>query len=193
MKVLFKDAKVFDGWSEVLRPASDVLVADGIIQQVSERRLPADTRTEVIDCKGHVLMPGMIDAHVHVYASSIDLPVKRPATYLAHYAARFLTASLDRGFTTVRDTGGGDVGLATALRDGLLVGPRLFYGGRIVTQTGGANDMRPIDQDLPDHICGCACHSDIFTIVADGRDTLLRVVREELRRGASHIKIMLSG
>ncbi|MFL6601911.1 MAG: amidohydrolase family protein [Steroidobacteraceae bacterium] len=138
-------------------------------------------------------MPGMIDAHVHVYASTIELPTKWPGTYLAHYAARFLAACLDRGFTTVRDTGGADVGLAAALRDGLLVGPRLFYGGRIVTQTGGANDMRPVDHDLCDSMCGCAGYNDPFTVVADGTESLLRVVREELRRGASHIKIMLSG
>src|SRR6202043_2953799 len=116
----------------------DVLVVDQIIQRISDESLPVDPDSDVVDCKGRVLMPGLIDAHVHVYASRIELPTTWPGTYLAHYAARFLAASLDRGFTTVRDTGGADVGLASALRDGLLVGPRLFYGGRIITQTGGA-------------------------------------------------------
>jgi len=193
MKVLFRDARIFDGWSATLRKDCHVLVDEGIIQRISEVPPPIDQETEMVDCAGRVLMPGLIDAHVHVYASTFDLPVARPGTYLAHYASRFLTASLDRGFTTVRDTGGADVGLATALRDGLLVGPRLFYGGRIITQTGGGNDMRPTDQVLPDHVCGCPCYSDPFTVVADGVESLLRVVREELRRGASHIKIMLSG
>lgn len=193
MAVLFRGAQIFDGWSERLRQGCDVLVADGEIRLVSEQPLAIGEDTEVVDCAGRTLMPGMIDAHVHVYASSVELPTTRPVSYLAHYAARFLTACLDRGFTTVRDTGGADVGLASALREGLLAGPRLFYGGPIITQTGGANDMRPVDHDLPDHLCGCVCYSDPFTIVADGPDLLLRVVREQLRRGASHIKIMLSG
>lgn len=192
MKVLFTGARIFDGWSPTLCEGCDVLVEDGEIRRVSEQRLPREG-TEVVDCAGRVLMPGMIDAHVHVYCSAFVLPIARPGTYLAHYAARFLAHSLDHGFTTVRDTGGADVGLATALQDGLLEGPRLFYGGRIVTQTGGGNDQRPPDQALPDHNCGCACYHDPFTVVADGVDAILRAVREELRRGASHIKIMLSG
>jgi imidazolonepropionase-like amidohydrolase len=193
MKVLFRNARIFDGWNGDLRTGCDVLVEGELIRRVTDKPLPVEHGMEVIDCADRVLMPGMIDAHVHVYASSIELPTKWPGTYLAHYAARFLNASLDRGFTTVRDTGGADVGLAAALRDGLLVGPRLFYGGRIITQTGGGNDMRPVDHDFQDHMCGCACYNDPFTVVADGSESLLRVVREELRRGASHIKIMLSG
>jgi imidazolonepropionase-like amidohydrolase len=193
MKVLFRDSQIFDGWTATLRRGCDVLVADDLIQRISDQSLPVDADTDVVECAGRVLMPGLIDAHVHVYACSIELPTRWPGTYLAHYAARFLTACLDRGFTTARDTGGADVGLAAALRDGLLIGPRLFYGGRIITQTGGGNDMRPVDHDLPDHLCGCACYHDPFTVVADGKESLLRVVREELRRGASHIKIMLSG
>ncbi len=192
MKVLFKGARIFDGWSSTLREGCEVLVEDGEIRRVSEQPVPCEG-TEVVDCAGRVLMPGLIDAHVHVYCSTFDLPTARPGTYLAHYAAQFLTHSLDRGFTTVRDTGGADVGLATALRDGLLEGPRLFYGGRIITQTGGGNDQRSLEQALPDHNCGCACYHDPFTVVADGQDAILRAVREELRRGASHIKIMLSG
>ena len=139
-------------------------------------------------------MPGMIDAHVHVYASTFEVPSKWPGTYLAHHAARFLQASLDRGFTTVRDVAGADAGLACALRDGLLRGPRLFYGGRAMTQTGGAADMRPIDHDFDDnHLLGCACYNDAFTIAADGTDALLTAVREEFRRGAADTKIFMSG
>lgn len=193
MKVLFRNAQIFDGWSSTLRRGAEVLVADGMIHQVADAPLPIDQDTEAVDCGGRTLMPGLIDAHVHVYASAFDLPVTRPGTYLAHYAARFLADSLDRGFTTLRDTGGADVGLAAALRDGLLVGPRLFYGGRVLTQTGGGNDQRPLDHSLPEQACGCACYSDPFTVVVDGCESILRVVREELRRGASHIKIMLSG
>ncbi|HEX3848090.1 MAG TPA: amidohydrolase family protein [Steroidobacteraceae bacterium] len=193
MKVLFKGARLFDGWSSTLREGCEVLVEAGEIRRISDQPLPREPGIEVVECAGRVLMPGLIDAHVHVYCSTFDLPTTRPGTYLAHYAAQFLTHSLDRGFTTVRDTGGADVGLATALRDGLLTGPRLFYGGRIITQTGGGNDQRSLEHSLPDHSCGCAGYHDPFTVVADGQEAILRAVREELRRGASHIKIMLSG
>ena len=195
-KTLFRDARVFDGWSESLRDGCDVLVADGLVREISDTPLAAAGETEVVTCGGKVLMPGLIDAHVHVYAASVNTVrvVRWPATYLAHFASGFLRASLDRGFTTLRDVGGGDVGLANALRDGLVEGPRLYYGGRVVSQTGGHGDMRPGDSELSeDDVCLCACHADALAIIADGVDAVRKAVREELRRGAAHIKIMGSG
>jgi hypothetical protein len=105
--------------------------------------------------RGRVLMPGLIDAHVHVYAAGLNFTriAQSPFSYLAHFAARFMRASLDRGFTTLRDVGGADVGLASALKEGLLNDvPRLFYGGRAISQTGGHGDFRPGDH-------GCALPS----------------------------------
>ncbi len=195
-KVLFRDARLFDGWSAKLREGCDVQVCDGVVREISDSPIAARGETEIVACGGRVLMPGLIDAHVHVYAASVNMVkvVRWPGTYLAHFAAGFLRASLDRGFTTLRDVGGGDVGLASALRDGLLQGPRLYYGGRVVSQTGGHGDMRPGDSELSDDdVCLCACHVDSLAIVADGVDAVRRAVREELRRGASHIKIMGSG
>src|SRR5437763_8844975 len=193
--IVFRSARVFDGESEVLRDGLDVVVADGLIREISERRVEADSATEIIDCGGRVLMPGLLDAHVHVYAAGLNITrtVQTPMSYLAHFAAQFLHSSLDRGFTTVRDVGGADVGLALAIKDGLLNRvPRLFYGGRVISQTGGHGDFRPGDHALDTHFCGCF-HSDPLAVVADGADAVRRAVREELRRGASHIKIMASG
>jgi imidazolonepropionase-like amidohydrolase len=195
-KVLFSRAKVFDGWSPDLRDGCDVLVEDGVIRELSDAPIAVAGEVEVVECAGRVLMPGLIDAHVHVYAASVNLgrAVRWPATYVAHFAARFLHAALDRGFTTVRDMGGGDVGLAGALRDGLVEGPRLVYGGRVISQTGGHGDTRPGDSELSDlDACACACHADSLAVIADGADAVRKAVREELRRGASHIKIMGSG
>lgn len=193
-KTLFHDVRVFDGVSPALLEGADVLVADGLIREVSDHPLGASGDVDVVDCEGRVLMPGLIDAHVHVYAAGVNLArvVRWPATYTAHFAARFLEASLDRGFTTLRDMGGGDVGLASALRDGLLQGPRLIYGGRVISQTGGHGDTRPGDSELSD-LQACACHADSLAVIADGVDAVRAAVREELRRGASHIKIMGSG
>jgi imidazolonepropionase-like amidohydrolase len=194
--VIFRDARIFDGWSEELRDGCDVLVSDGVIREISSGRLSVHGDVDEVDCRGKTLIPGLIDAHVHVYAASVNLPrvTHWPRTYTAHFGAKFLAGCLDRGFTTVRDVGGGDIGIANALRDGLITGPRFHYGGRIVTQTGGHGDMRLGDSDLDDHgFCGCACYTDVFAVVADGVDAVRWAAREELRRGASHIKIMASG
>ena len=192
---VFQSARVFDGESEVLRAGVNVFVEDGVIREISER--PPNPDTEVIDCGGRVLMPGLIDAHVHVYAAGLNIArvVQSPVSYLAHFAAQFLRSSLDRGFTTLRDVGGADIGLALAIKDGLLDRvPRLFYGGRVISQTGGHGDFRPGDHSLETgHFCGCSYHADQLAVIADGADAVRKAVREELRRGASHIKIMASG
>jgi imidazolonepropionase-like amidohydrolase len=194
--VLFRSARVFDGDSKNLHEGLDVAISNGIIREISERHVQADSSTEIIDCDGRVLMPGLIDAHVHVYAAGLNITrtAQAPMSYLAHFAAQFLHSSLDRGFTTLRDVGGADVGLALAIKDGLLDRvPRLLYGGRVLSQTGGHGDFRPGDHLLDSHFCGCNFHSDHLAVVVDGADAVRRAVREELRRGASHIKIMGSG
>ncbi len=192
VRTLFRDARVFDGTNGECLPAADVLVEGGTIASMSATPLQADN-ARIIDCAGRTLMPGLIDAHVHVYAASLNLARSSQLgpTYLAHYAREFLQTALDAGFTTVRDVGGGDRGLATAIADGLLVAPRLVYGGRVISQTGGHGDFRSPDQAAP--ACGCAMHTDIGWVIVDGPDAVRTAVREELRRGASHIKIMASG
>jgi imidazolonepropionase-like amidohydrolase len=194
-RIVFQSAQIFDGESETLRARERVFIDRGVISEISAR--PPGAGDEVIDCGGRVLMPGLIDAHVHVYAAGLNIVrvVQSPTSYLAHFAAQFLHASLDRGFTTVRDVGGADIGLALAIKDGLLgTVPRLIYGGRFLSQTGGHGDFRPGDHSLDTgSFCGCSYHGDQLAVVADGVDAVRKAVREELRRGASHIKIMASG
>jgi len=196
-RVVFRSARVFDGESSALIEGKDVVVNGRMIEDVAAPDFNHDEQAEVTDCRGCVLMPGLIDAHVHVYAAGLNLTrvAQSPMSYLAHFAAGFLRACLDRGFTTVRDVGGADVGLAGAIRDGLLGPvPRLIYGGRVITQTGGHGDFRPGDHALDGLVCcGCSFHSDHLAVVADGVDAVRRAIREELRRGASHIKILGSG
>lgn len=196
-RIVFRGARVFDGESQDLRGDVSVLVEGGKISAVSADLGGASEGAEVIDCAGRVLMPGLIDAHVHVYASSLNIGrvIQSPLSYAAHFAARFMRASLDRGFTTLRDVGGADIGLATALKEGLLEGaPRLFYGGHAISQTGGHGDFRPADHAHEQaSYCGCTCHVDALAVIVDGADAMRKAVREELRRGASHIKLMASG
>src|SRR5215471_17018487 len=167
--IVFRSARIFDGDSRNLRQGLDVVVANGMIREISERRVEADGSTEIIECGGRVLMPGLIDAHVHVYAAGLNITrlVQSPVSYLAHFAGQFLHTSLDRGFTTLRDAGGADVGLAAAIKDGLLDRvPRLIYGGRALSQTGGHADFRPGDHALDgSHFCGCSFYADPLAMV----------------------------
>ncbi|WAT17607.1 amidohydrolase family protein [Aurantiacibacter sp. MUD11] len=194
MKTIFRQVSVFNGHDEQLAHNRDVIIEDGTIAAIAEHGVSVDG-AEVIEGGGRVLMPGLIDNHVHIYATTPNVQAFRtmPPTYAAHYAARFMDHALKCGFTTIRDVGGGDIGAANALRDKMLVGPRLYFGGRALSQTGGHGDLRHAEEDGLLHCCGCGGADNLITVVVDGVDAVRAATREELRRGASHIKIMGSG
>ena len=191
---LFTNAALFDGTSEQLRRGAQVLVADGVIQKVSDGAVAPPESAEVIDLAGKTLMPGLIDAHVHIWATDLDILkiINRRSEYLAAFAFRSLKAMLDRGFTTVRDAGGTDIAYVLALQDGLQPGPRLLHAGRFLSQTGGHGDFRRPG----DFSCACELRDGggaRLGVIVDGADEVRRAVREELRQGAHQIKIMGSG
>lgn len=189
--ILLKNARLFDGTSSELADGMQVLVDAGVIREVSGTPIQLADAT-VVDLKGRVLMPGLIDAHVHVYTPSFSLSEvdRMPPSLLASHAGAILGGMLRRGFTSVRDAGGADRGLWLAIERGVIKGPRLFYSGKAISQTGGHGDMR-----FPDHqeACGCGSYSGSISRVADGVQNVRRAVREELRLGAHQIKIMASG
>ncbi len=193
--LLFTNARVFDGHGAECAEGMSVLVADGLIREVSDKPIAAG-EARVFDVRGRTLMPGLIDAHMHAYAS--DVNVQRieaaGAPYRTAHAVRVLGHMLDCGFTTVRDVGGGDHSLAKALADGLIRGPRYFYSGKALSMTGGHGDLRRIEE-APDYRPACACGGifNSFARIADGVDACVRAAREELRQGAHCIKIMGSG
>ncbi len=168
----------------------DVLVRDGRVVEVGPR-LRAGAHVPRLDASGRRLLPGLVDCHVHVTAATADLGALTgwPASYAWAHAARTMSQMLDRGFTTVRDTGGADHGLARAQAEGLVRGPRLIFGGKALSQTGGHGDVRApgrLAQEDPD-----ACVA--LGRVVDGVDALRLAAREELRRGAHHLKVMAGG
>jgi imidazolonepropionase-like amidohydrolase len=191
-QLLFENARLLDVEAGVLRDGSRVLVEDERIVEVSERASAASGARR-IDLRGRTLMPGLIDAHVHCAITTMNLAAmtSKPATLVAHEAARVLSGMLRRGFTTVRDAGGADWGLAQAVERGLIEGPRLFFSGRVLSQTGGHGDFTP-REDAP-RLCACQIHSSGFSHVADGVPAVRKAAREELRRGATQVKIMASG
>jgi imidazolonepropionase-like amidohydrolase len=191
-QILFENAALLDPAAGELRPGTQLLVEADRIAEVSEQPIRA-ADAQRIDVDGRTLMPGLIDAHVHATITTLNLAAMqgRPVTLVAHEAGRVLEAMLRRGFTSVRDAGGADWGLAEAVRRGLIRGPRLFFSGRVLSQTGGHGDFQP-RSDAP-NLCGCQIHSNGFAHVADGVPAVRKAAREELRRGASQVKIMASG
>jgi imidazolonepropionase-like amidohydrolase len=188
---LFTNANlVLDGFAE-LQPSFDVLVKDNYIETVSSTPINCGDAT-VVDVGGRTLMPGLIDAHAHITGLSLS---PKNASYLQSNiviaAIDYLRNSLLDGFTTIREAGGADYSIARLLAQGEIVGPRLFYSGRALTQTGGGADFRT-PSELTDP-CGHISPFSVMSVIADGVDELRKAAREELRRGASQIKLFASG
>ena len=192
-RILIRNARLLDVRWEAPIPNGDVLVEDGVIREVSYQPLSAGDGT-VIDLGRRTLMPGLIDAHVHCVATSVDLGrnARLPHTQVALSAAQILKGMLGRGFTTVRDAGGADWSMAQAVETGLIEGPRLFISGRALSQTGGHGDFR--GRQAGDGQ-GCLCCQSLGNIarICDGVDAVRAAARDELRKGAHQIKVMASG
>ena len=188
---LFTNAQIFDGNQDVLITGKSIKVESGLITLVEG--VSSETKgAEVIDCTGHTIMPGLIDAHIHANTPTYSFyhNDRMPASLLANHAADILEGMLQRGYTAVRDAGGGDRGLYEAIEAGVIKGPRFFYAGKAISQTGGHGDMRPGDVVEP---CNCGQYAGSISRVADGVDDVVKAVREELRQGAHQIKIFVSG
>ena len=190
--IIFADCAVLDGTRKERREDHHVLVEGDRIREVSDAPIKSGS-ARTIDLKGRTLMPGLIDAHVHVLA--VDLPLDRlsdrPVTLLTLQAAKVLEGMLQRGFTTIRDAGGADGGLAEAVEEGLVHGPRIFPSGMALSQTGGHGDVRPRTQSV--ETCACCAGGLAGSRIADGVAECRRAARDELRKGATQIKILASG
>lgn len=191
MSTAFTNARVFDGYSRSLKDGLTVLVDDDRISAVGDSADIPDGTT-VIDCKGKVLTPGLIDAHVHVVANSVDLSAGRQwPSFVYSQARHIMEGMLARGFTTVRDGGGADAGLVRAVEGGWVAGPRLVISGLALSQTGGHGDMRSVHL-LPGENTNHRVGSMIAR-VCNGVAEVREAARDELRKGAHFIKIMASG
>jgi len=190
--IIFANSVVLDGTGSESREGHHVLVEGEHIREVSDRPINC-AGAQIVDLAGRTLMPGLIDAHVHVIAVEAALPrlAEQPLTLVSLRAARVLEGMLARGFTSVRDAGGADGGLAEAVAQGLVRGPRLFPSGQALSQTGGHGDLRPRTRAVVS--CACCEYGAGLARIADGVDECRRAARDELRKGATQIKIMASG
>ena len=181
---------VLDGYTE-LQSSYEVLVQGDRIVAVSQTPINHDA-AKIIDVGGRTLMPGLIDAHAHITGLSLSpRNTSYPASEIAVAAANYLHSSLMDGFTSIREAGGADHGIARLLAEGKIIGPRLFYSWRAITQTGGGADFR-----APDEVndpCGQPGPYSIMSVIADGVDDVRKAAREELRKGASQLKVFVSG
>jgi imidazolonepropionase-like amidohydrolase len=195
--VLINNVKIFNG-RDNKTINGNVLITDDAITRISTAPIPTNksAMTTIIDGKGKFLMPGLIDAHVHTMFESIPMAVglSSDVGYLNLVAAKAAEAQLLRGFTTVRDLGGASFNLKRAIDEGIVKGPRIFPSGATISQTSGHGDFgSPTDVPKDNARPLSYIERSGQTIVADGVEQVLIRTREQLRQGATQIKIMAGG
>jgi imidazolonepropionase-like amidohydrolase len=197
-EVLFRNVRVFDGTSPVLTAPTDVLVRGHTIAAIGVGAVAATPAATIIDGKGRTLMPGLIDNHVHLFmsASSQAEMMDPKATFasLEAKAAEEARLMLLRGFTSARDMGGPVFGIKRAIDQGKNIGPRIYPSGALISQTSGHGDFR-MPEDRSRRFGGQMTVGELMGVgfIADGRDEVLTATRENLRAGASQIKVMAGG
>jgi len=191
-QLLFRNFQLLEPEVGELRGGFELLIEGDTVKEVSGKPIKARD-AGVVDCGARTLMPGLIDSHVHVMLSEVNIRYLEsvPLTLMTARAARLMLAMLNRGFTSVRDTGGADWGMKTAVDQGDIPGPRLFIAGAAIGPTGGHSDpRRRTDFGMRCHCCDAMRFG---MRQSDGVSEMLKSVREQMRQGADHIKIMMSG
>ena len=193
--VLFTNVDIFNGVDDRLYESHSVLVEGNLIKSIAEEKLAAPDGATVIDGQGMTLMPGIIEAHGHVSFpfNPAEIGTTQDWQYAAIRTPPIAKNYLDHGWTTVRDVGGMVSGIKKAIDEGLVPGPRIYGSGMFISQTSGHGDFRRFDDDHPNTLSQKPFFNRYFGHVADGVPEVQRAVREELRKGAVHIKVMAGG
>ena len=195
---LFQNVRIFDGKSGTLSGPSNVLVCGNKIERIATGPIPTDrmATTTLIDGGGRTLMPGLIDVHWHamLVRPTVAQLLTADIGYINLVAGAEATDTLMRGFTTVRDVGGPVFGLKRAIDEGVVVGPRIFPSGAIISVTGGHGDFRQ-PFELPRTLGAPQSRGEQIgaAMIADSPDEVRVRVREQLMLGASQIKLTAGG
>lgn len=192
--IVIKAAHLFDSRSGRLTDNAAIVVQGDRIITLGGSSLPADAK--VIDLGNATLLPGFIDAHVHLdgelqkdffrgfHTNMFRFPVEQ-----SHYAAQYAKRTLEAGFTTVRNLGAGDfldIGLRNAINANVITGPRMITAAHSVGSTGGHCDNSPFPPDVIEP-------SGPIEGVCNGADECRAAVRYQMKWGADVIKICASG
>ena len=193
---LIKNVNVWDGTSNTLSNNFSVLIEDNLIKTVA-RNISEPKGCTVIDGKGKTLIPGLSDAHVHLSATMSDSETRNDAhwMYTSIRTAKAAENFLMLGFTTVRDLGGPVFGVKRAIDEGLVPGPRIYPSGAYISQTSGHGDFRNANEPSVHLSGGQMQAADLlgWSYVVDGVPEVLKAARENLRKGATQLKVMAGG
>ena len=182
-KKLIKNAAVFDGHSSGLAQGKKIVIEDDIVTEITADEVSEEKFDEVFDGTGMVAMPGMTDAHVHM--GCLFAKGEFPVDYATVLTVAKCKDALMAGFTTFRDAGSVSEGLKLAFDEGVLPGPRIYPCGAYISQMCGHGDSEYA------HTCrDIQYRHPSSTVLADGVPEIIRAVREQFYRGASHIKLM---
>jgi imidazolonepropionase-like amidohydrolase len=195
--VLFENVRVFDGTADRLSGPYNVLVVGNVIRSVSSSPIapPADAALTRIQGGGRTLMPGLIDAHVHIMFATVpqSAVLTSDIGFINVAAVKAADDMLMRGFTSIRDLGGPTFGLKRGIDMGLVPGPRIWPSGAFISQSGGHGDFR-LPNDLPARPGDFTFSERVgAAAIADSPDLVRQRVREQLALGASQIKLMAGG
>ena len=195
---LFNNVRIFDGKSPALSAPSNVLIRGRVVERISGQPIAVDRNadTRIINGNGRTLMPGLSDAHWHTMLVRLTPAqlLSSDVGYTNLIAGAEATATLMRGFTTVRDMGGPSFSLKRAIDEGVLPGPRIYPSGAVITVTSGHGDFRPLS-DLPRTLGALRSRIEQLggAMIADSPDEVRVRTREQLMQGASQIKLTAGG
>lgn len=188
--LLIHGATLIDGTGADPKPGVSVRAEDGRITRIAPKDAFEESDSTVIDAGGRYLLPGLTDAHLHLGLTEGNGQITRPLSAYAVKVIRFIEETLDQGFTTVRDAGGLDPSWAGVVERGMVRGPRILPSGAFLSQTGGHGDPRPAHVDDTEWGIGGLVGG---AVLCDGADAVRKAARDQLRRGATQIKVMASG
>ncbi|MFK8023486.1 MAG: amidohydrolase family protein [Ilumatobacter sp.] len=189
-RTIIRHGHVLDTSTMTYRAGDSVVIEAGVIADVDDTTTEGDVE---IDATGRFVVPGLVDGHCHFRLATLDFRALSAWSEVEFGIAMapLAEATVRRGFTTVRDLGGDVSGLMRAIDRGVVTGPRIVRAGLMLTQTGGHGDVRSGEIEVAS--CGCAMHSDVMSIVADGCDAVRKGARHLLRDGSDFLKIHVSG
>jgi len=195
MSILIKNANVFDGKHSELKENVNIIIENNLVKEIVGGTIIEDNFDTVIDAQNKTVIPGLTDAHVHLFFTGNGVTDTWRLDEKAVRSVRFARDMLLRGFTTVRDAGGVVYGLKKNIDNGYLEGPRIFPSNAFISQTSGHGDTRAsrAEERITDGIYSSVSIRCKGTVIADGVEEVLRAVREQLFLGASQIKIMAGG